>query len=108
MDDETLDFFGGHDRADREYAAQPERNAQVVPPGERECPICKRKMQAEFEYQIHVDVCPDHGIWLDASELPAILDMARTEGRKWRDQAVKRAFEEGKRGRSWLSMLFEG
>lgn len=44
------------------------------------CPHCPREMdRARFDQraEIVIDVCPSHGMWLDAGELPMILDYVR-------------------------------
>lgn len=44
------------------------------------CPHCPREMdRARFDQraELVVDVCPAHGIWLDAGELPMVLDYVR-------------------------------
>jgi Zn-finger nucleic acid-binding protein len=41
------------------------------------CPHCPREMdRARFDQraEIVIDVCPTHGMWLDAGELPMVLD----------------------------------
>ncbi len=71
-------------------------NADIVPPGERPCPICGKKMHIEVQYGIHLDVCSLHGVWLDLGELPAILSNVRTGNRINRQSAIRRARREGK------------
>ena len=44
-------------------------NAEIVPEGNRQCPICKNTMTIETEYGIQIDVCEQHGVWLDKDEL---------------------------------------
>ena len=44
------------------------------------CPHCPREMdRARFDQraELVIDICPSHGIWLDAGELPMVLDYAR-------------------------------
>ncbi len=43
-------------------------NDNLVPTGQRQCPICHRAMRVEMQGGIGVDVCPAHGLWLDNGE----------------------------------------
>lgn len=43
------------------------------------CPICEKDLQRETRSTVTVDVCPDHGIWLDHAELLAITEAERLE-----------------------------
>jgi hypothetical protein len=56
-------------------------NRRVVPEGERACPICGKRMTTDDKQQIRVDVCHDHGVWLDKGELAALIG-------RFSDQAV--------------------
>ena len=56
-------------------------NRAVVPEGERACPICGKRMTADKKQGIHIDVCHDHGVWLDKGELAAVIGRIK-------DQAV--------------------
>ena len=47
-------------------------NAEIVPEGNRQCPICNETMSIETEYGIQIDVCVQHGVWLDKVELGKI------------------------------------
>ena len=75
---------------DREEAGQ-RVEISFVPPGGRalprqtllalvRCPHCPREMdRARFDQraELVIDVCPAHGIWLDAGELPMVLEYVR-------------------------------
>ena len=41
------------------------------------CPICEAGLQREDRSTVTVDVCPQHGLWLDRSELLAITEAER-------------------------------
>ena len=60
------------------------------------CPSC-REFMARKNYErvsgVIVDVCPDHGVWLDAGELEALRLFALSGGRTLADKA-HRAKEE--------------
>lgn len=62
-------------------------NRQVVPEGQRRCPICSELMHADRKQGIQVDVCHEHGVWLDKGELSALL--GRTQ-----QQAVQNAMSK--------------
>lgn len=75
---------------------EPHRNAETVPEGRRRCPICGESMIVEKKSGISIDVCPDHGIWLDRGELPAIIRAVRQRERRLRTRAVREARRSGK------------
>ena len=41
------------------------------------CPICNTEMQHADHSGVPIDVCPEHGIWLDKEELLKITESAR-------------------------------
>ncbi|HVX12472.1 MAG TPA: zf-TFIIB domain-containing protein [Pirellulales bacterium] len=49
-------------------------NDSLVPPGQRTCPICRAAMQSRALHSIPVDICPDHGIWLDNGKLESLTE----------------------------------
>lgn len=66
-------------------------NADVVPEGARPCPICGVAMTTARRGDDSIDVCEDHGVWLDRHELERMfLRRTKAAGRR-----VKRAKEEG-------------
>jgi Zn-finger nucleic acid-binding protein len=78
--------------------------------GRRPCPVCGETMIVESKRGITIDACPDHGIWLDKGELPAIIRKVSRKHRALRLEAVKRAYRDGKiQGAFWgfLSLLFD-
>jgi Zn-finger nucleic acid-binding protein len=82
------------------------RNLHIVPEGQRPCPICGRLMETQSRHNHIVDVCHEHGIWLDKDELPAI--MARLRQRQRDD--MRRARRDGKMSGAlwgWWSLLFD-
>ena len=50
-----------------------------------DCPVCKTDMKHEDEGGTLVDVCHEHGVWLDKQELFDITEKQRREerGRDW-------------------------
>ncbi|MGE3174052.1 MAG: zf-TFIIB domain-containing protein [Planctomycetota bacterium] len=66
-------------------------NAAVVPEGARPCPICGVPMTTSRRGDDAIDVCEEHGVWLDRFELERMcLRRARAAGRR-----VQRARKEG-------------
>ena len=47
------------------------------------CPVCSKRMEIRTVKSVTVDVCPEHGMWLDRGELDKITESARQEG--WGD-----------------------
>lgn len=68
-----------------------------------ECPICHKAMLRDWEKNIEVDVCLEHGIWLDKGELERIS--ARSAGRDVYSRKIEldRAYEQGK----WQGICFD-
>lgn len=99
MNDETLSFLAELEQTESLASAS---NQTLVPSGERPCPICGNPMEVE-EYpcnvmtRIHIDVCGEHGVWLDRGELPKIIAGTKCVAREKRVSAVKNAKLEGKK-----------
>ncbi len=107
MDNETLDFLA---ELERDEVSQPIDNQTLVPQGERPCPICGATMVVEFEYGVHVDACPAHGVWLDRGELRAVASLIRSGERIDRRKAIQNAKRDGKVSGTVfgaLSLLFD-
>ena len=45
-----------------------------------ECSICTLKMQVKSIEGIKVDVCEQHGVWLDRGEIETLLETAKSKG----------------------------
>jgi Zn-finger nucleic acid-binding protein len=86
----------------REFLAQLEdetlrsSNDDLVPPGQRECPICKNEMAVDEEYRVAIDVCEEHGIWLDRGELSSVVARVKSGERIQRRKAIRAAKRDGK------------
>ncbi len=70
------------------------------------CPKCSKPMRQEMlPEQIEIDICADHGVWLDAGELERIRADFSAEARadrdasspRWSDQVGDFARDQGKR-----------
>ncbi len=42
-----------------------------------DCPICRKGMDKKTSHGVEVDVCAEHGLWLDKGELQKILASVR-------------------------------
>jgi Zn-finger nucleic acid-binding protein len=76
---------------------KPSPNAALVPEGERRCVICGGRMTQQIQEGVAVDVCEEHGIWLDKGELPRIISHIRERGHEVRRAAMWRTYEQGKK-----------
>jgi len=71
-------------------------NEQVVPSGQRPCPICGKTMHVENAFGVKMDVCQQHGVWLDLGEMQAVLSRVRSGERIGRRAAIREARRRGK------------
>lgn len=71
-------------------------NTDLVADGDRPCPICGSTMLMSARDSIVIDVCEEHGVWLDRGELERILHSERGKARSGKWDAVKRAKKEGR------------
>ncbi len=56
-----------------EEASTNRSNRELVPEGQRHCPIRGELMTSAHEKAVLIDVCQTHGIWLDKDELRGII-----------------------------------
>ena len=80
------------------------------PHGERPCPVCGEKMKLAERTGTEIDICEEHGVWLDAGELAAIVTRVKRQQRHKSSIAYKRGKASGKvSGVLWgpLSFLFD-
>lgn len=54
-----------------------------------DCPQCGKDMTLERYQDVHLDRCPDHGIWLDTGELTALLNNLRLDHRYRRGTSAR-------------------
>ena len=52
-------------------------NEEGVPRGEKLCPVCRAPMRVEAGRGVSVDVCPDHGVWIDQEKLASFCSYVR-------------------------------
>ena len=106
MNDETLRFLD-----ELEGGLPPAgSNDALVEAGERPCPICGDTMEVTTDFGINMDYCDDHGIWLDAGEMPRMISKLRAGNLVDRRRAVRRARRDGKMAGALFgtwSLMFE-
>jgi Zn-finger nucleic acid-binding protein len=90
--DETLQFL---QKLECLHGGSVSPNDQIVAPGQRECPICKRKMVVQCREALTVDTCPVHGVWLDSGELEAIVGRLQRGARINIEHAYKMGYQKG-------------
>ena len=75
-------------------------NDQLVPSGQRACPICQQPMISSVKQGVAIDCCEEHGLWLDEGKLEAILDRIEKRSQLSRELAVQNTVrnERKKRG----------
>jgi Zn-finger nucleic acid-binding protein len=64
------------------------------------CPVCSTRMNRNNfggKSGIVVDVCPHHGVWFDAGELPRILEFVQAGGLERARESARRALAEHER-----------
>ncbi|MAG58606.1 MAG: hypothetical protein CMJ83_20140 [Planctomycetes bacterium] len=79
-------------------------NARLVPEGERKCPICGNQMIRDVEMKVAMDICPDHGLWLDRDELPEIIrfiELGALQARSRGATRLRRKYEEALQRARW-------
>ena len=78
-----------------------QENRKLVPEGQRPCPICSQRMKPQLHSGIAVDVCDQHGLWLDKGEVAAIIEQMLLDQR--RVQMLKQ--ESAWDGLGWVEPL---
>ncbi len=69
-------------------------NADLVPEGQRPCPICGARMQSVRRAGEVIDVCADHGVWLGRWELERLVAGHGVRARRRSDAAEAKARRE--------------
>ena len=74
------------------------------------CPVCQEPMKVQKMYRVAVDVCDEHGVWLDKGELKEIKKSIKRSHRKsmklTRDIAKKQGRREGVQW-GWWSLFWD-
>lgn len=66
----------------------------------RLCPVCGERMAFFKQFDIVMDVCEDHGVWLDQGELATLLERTywhRRENDDGRERDLARNIDETRR-----------
>ena len=75
--------------------------------GDHPCPVCGAKMELAQRGKTGIEVCDEHGVWLDKGKLEKI-SKATTRFEQMRARhAVRRASEDEKVKESWSWLLAE-
>lgn len=53
------------------------------------CPCCDAPMVLELYAGVHLDWCPNHGVWLDTGELSAVFSNLRRDHRYRRGMTLR-------------------
>ncbi len=80
------------------------------PARELPCPLCQKPMRVESRRGVSVDVCDEHGMWLDRGELDQILMRLESRLTARRSSDVSSARRSGKMSGAlfgWWSLLFD-
>jgi len=80
------------------------------PVDQRACPVCSVPLVQTMVKGVAVDVCENHGIWLDNGELEIILAKQRRTMSTSKRNAINRARKDGKVSGAlfgWLSLLVD-
>ena len=64
--------------------------------GGRRCPVCQAAMTIAKRGSIEIDVCEEHGVWLDQGELKAIAERMRQRDRANIRSQLDRSYRSGK------------
>ena len=73
------------------------------------CPVCTKEMSKRSSYDSEIDICQEHGIWLDKGELARILEsfaeQERSSHRSGADERRQGRFEGMFLG--WFSLFLK-
>lgn len=76
----------------------------------RSCPVCSKEMRQDQKESVTIDVCEEHGIWLDKGELPTIISKIRLRQFRINRATTDKARKEGKMSGAmwgWWSLFME-
>ena len=95
--DDVKEFLAGLEQQDISD------NSQIVPHGERRCPICGATMVEKMTNFLIYDVCQEHGAWLDNGLHSKILRRAVTRERIEKRLGIK---HERSKNLTLMGLLF--
>ena len=58
------------------------------------CPICKKNMKEEKRDGVTIDICPEHGVWLDKGELHELIENNRVSLSWWENLFHQRQYSK--------------
>lgn len=82
--------------ASLEVAPAPHVNDDLVAPGKRHCPICGFLMESRLQAGLNVDVCADHGMWLDNGKFDTIASTVSVSSARKLRWELEKAQRRGK------------
>jgi Zn-finger nucleic acid-binding protein len=88
----------------------PQPTEQTRPGPPRLCPVCAAPLIHEERHRVPVDVCEEHGIWLDRGELQEIIQRDWVQHADLDEERLLIARREGKMSGAlfgWLSLLWD-
>ena len=77
------------------------------------CPVCGDTMETKAYRKVEIDVCQEHGVWLDRGELETIDARHRERLRRKARLAAEQRKNAKRRGKcegmvfGWLSFLWD-
>ena len=72
--------------------------------GSRPCPVCQSVMSISRRGKTELDVCEEHGVWLDRGELEDVVRRSRI-GEATRVHMAEKRAREGRVSDWWLATL---
>ena len=78
---------------------------EVREKGDRPCPVCRAVMSIAKKGKTKIDVCEEHGVWLDRGELEEIVRRQRIGNDTRVQLAERRGRESGTLMGYWLGEL---
>ena len=80
-------------------------NEDITPEGERPCPICGEAMDTKKKRGVAIDVCEEHGVWLDQGEMSKIIERIRKRDALAYEKMIRQARIDGHTSIAILHLL---
>jgi Zn-finger nucleic acid-binding protein len=74
--------------------------------GSRLCPVCGRRMEQQVYRKAQIEVCEQHGVWLDKGELESILEAQAKRAASRLRLHKQLEYDRGRRDPDALASLF--
>ena len=105
---ENWEFTSWVGRPDEKASGAPTVcNSEIVPEGERNCPICGETMLSTRQHGVLIDVCQAHGLWLDKGELSDVVREIRDVDIRLHVKRMEQEAEKLQRVMRLLSQVLE-